>query len=250
MHQALPPPSHYEYSLPPLARTESTQKLPPSIWKASFAGGSLSYESSKKVQERGFSLMDQLEGWCSHEKAAVLIDLVLKVKPWVVVEIGVWGGKSLVPMAAALQFNGEGKIYGIDPWSNTASIEEVMHPDNKAFWGKVDHEAVFQRLSHKIDLFGMKGQIELWKMSSEEAPPIEDIDILHIDGNHSEKTSYADVTKWVPLVKKGGWIIFDDMSWYENGIFTTAKAVSWLDEHCIKIAQFNDQCLWGIWVKP
>ena len=78
----------------------------------------------------------------------------------------------------------------------------------------------------------------------------ESIDILHIDGNHSDYTSYIDVTKWVPLVNPGGWIIFDDMTWYENGQFTASRATRWLDEHCIKFAEFSDICAWGIWVKP
>jgi predicted O-methyltransferase YrrM len=202
------------------------------------------------TKKQAFGFMDQMEGWCSQEKGSLLIDLVQKVQPQKIVEIGVWGGKSLIPMAAVLRANGKGKIYGIDPWSNVASIEETMHPDNKAFWGWIDHEAVMQRLMHNIDAFGLGNQIELIRSTSEDADPITEIDILHVDGNHSEKTSYLDVTKWVPLVKSGGWIIFDDMSWYENGVFTTAKAVQWLNEHCIKIAEFNDICLWGIWVKP
>jgi len=62
-------------------------------------------------------------------------------------------------------------------------------------------------------------------------------------------TSYLDVTKWVPLVKSGGWIIFDDITWYENGQFTNARAVDWLNAHCKKFAEFQDNCVWGIWVK-
>jgi len=92
-------------------------------------------------------------------------------------------------------------------------------------------------------------QVELIPTTSEAAPRIPDIDILHVDGNHSEEISFSDVLKWVPLVKKGGFIIFDDMAWYENNRFTTEKAVSWLDEHCFKLAEFTDVCVWGIWVK-
>lgn len=218
------PPSHYEHYLEP--------------------------KYAAKIKQEALNAMAQVEGWCSQEKGSILIDLVYKVKPAVVVEIGVWGGRSLVPMAFALKANHKGMIYGIDPWSNEASIESVMNDANKAYWGVVDHEAVFFRLVQKIGDFNLQNQVVLIPATSEEAEPILNIDILHIDGNHSEKTSYFDVTKWVPLVKKGGWIIFDDMTWYENGVFTTAKAVEWLDKNCIKIAEFKDACVWGIWVKP
>lgn len=202
------------------------------------------------VKQHALACMDQLEGWCSREKGSILIDLVLKVKPEVIVEIGVWGGKSFVPMACVLKAYNKGKAYGIDPWSNQASIQYVQNDSNIAYWGKVDHEAVQQALVRKIYEFDLDKHVELIKSTSMDAPPIYNIDILHVDGNHSEETSYYDVMKWVPLVKKGGWIIFDDMTWYENGKFTTARAVEWLNTNCIKIAEFNDACIWGIWAKP
>jgi predicted O-methyltransferase YrrM len=206
---------------------------------------------SSKVHSQAFQWMAQLEGWCSDLKATTLMDLVLKTKPNVIVEIGVWGGKSLVPMACALKANGKGKIFGIDPWTNIASIEEVMEEANKNFWGQADHEWILRSLMQKIDQFNLREQIILIKSTSEDAAEIAGIDILHIDGNHSEKTSYFDVTKWVPLMNSGGWIIFDDMTWCEKGIFTTARAVDWLDKNCIKMAQFRDMyCDWGMWIKP
>lgn len=210
-----------------------------------------SRDFSDNVKRQAFEWMAQLEGWCSDIKATTLVDLVLKVRPSVVVEIGVWGGKSLVPMACALKANGEGTIFGIDPWSSFASVDEVKEEANRNFWARADHDLILRGLVYKIDQFGLNDQVVLIKSTSEDAPIIADIDILHIDGNHSEKASYTDVTKWVPLMKSGGWIIFDDMTWFENGTFTTAKAVKWLDENCTKIAQFKDiYCVWGIWVKP
>jgi Predicted O-methyltransferase len=203
-----------------------------------------------QVRKQALAYMDLLDGWCSKEKGSILVDLVLKTKPEIIVEIGVWGGKSLVPMAYALKVNGRGRIVGIDPWSNQASVEEVANPDNKAFWAHVNHTAVMNGLIEKMREFNLENEIELIRATSEEATPIEEIDILHVDGNHSDKTSYFDVVKWGPLVKKGGWIIFDDMTWYENGKYTTARAVEWLNMHCIKLAQFSDNCDWGIWVKP
>lgn len=203
-----------------------------------------------KIKQTAIKYMRQLDGWCSEEKAFILIDLILTTKPQKIVEIGVWGGKSLVPMAYALKTNKKGIVYGIDPWDNNASIQWMKDEANTAFWSQVDHEAILRRLIQKIDQFELGNHIELLKCTSEGAPPISDIDILHIDGNHSDETSYFDTTKWVPLVKSGGWIIFDDMTWSEEGFFTTARAVEWLNAHCIKYAQHNDICDWGIWRKP
>jgi predicted O-methyltransferase YrrM len=112
-------------------------------------------EQNAKIKEQAYEYMDQLVGWCSKEKAGVLIDLILKNRPKVIVEIGVWGGKSLIPMATALRANGLGKIYGIDPWDSAESIKEVMNESNLAHWSQADHRTVMYHLMSSIDRFGL-----------------------------------------------------------------------------------------------
>jgi predicted O-methyltransferase YrrM len=202
------------------------------------------------LKYRVHDYMEQLHGWCSCEKADFLIDLILRARPSIVLEIGVWGGKSLIPMACALKHNGHGLIYGIDPWEIQASVEWVMEDANRNFWEHANHEWVYQHLLQKLTQFDLHPHVSLNRNTSEKASPIEGIDLLHIDGNHSDPASYLDVTKWVPLVKSGGWIIFDDMTWFEKGVFTTSRASQWLDANCYKIAEFTDICTWGVWVKP
>lgn len=205
--------------------------------------------STAEFKKQAYWYMDQVHGWCSHQKASILVDLIKKTRPAKIVEIGVWAGKSLIPMAFTLKTLGSGKIYGIDPWKNTESMVGVQSEANLAYWQQVDHEAVYNGLKARIEEFGLQDQVELIRNASADAPEIADIDLLHIDGNHSEVTSILDVTKWAPLVRPGGWIIVDDISWYEAGHFTQAKSVEWLDERCDRIGTLSDVCTWGIWVK-
>lgn len=205
--------------------------------------------NTTQIKAEAIGMMSNCDGWCSAQKGVYLVDLVLKSKPECIVEIGVYGGKSLIPMARALKANKIGVAYGIDPWDPIESVKETMEEANRNFWQSVDHQLIKQRLIENICKFGLQEQIVLLQTTSEEANPIPEIGLLHIDGNHSEKTSYHDVTKWVPFVKKGGYIILDDMTWYEKGNFTTAKAAQWLDENCDKFAEFTDGCKWGVWVK-
>jgi predicted O-methyltransferase YrrM len=201
----------------------------------------------EQVKRNAFGAMDQLEGWCSKNKASLLVDLVFMLKPKTIVEIGVWGGKSLVPMAYALKVTESGVIYGIDPWSNTASADG-MDGVNYDWWSTVDHMYILRHLRMKIMEFGLEDQIELIRATSEFATPIHDIDILHVDGNHSEKAAMQDVNKWVPLVRKGGIIIFDDVTWATSTASNSA-AVKWLDEHCLRLVEFHEHCDWAIWIK-
>lgn len=214
-----PPPSYFEYNI----------EIP----------------SSEPVKRKAFDAMNQLEGWCTQQKASILIDLVMWKKPEKIVEIGVFGGKSLIPMAFALKECGnKGKIYGIDPWDSKASAEG-MDGVNYEWWSKLDHESIFLGLIAKTALFDLFDHVEYIRSRSENAPLFSDIDILHVDGNHGEAASYLDVTKYGPRVKKGGLIIFDDINWA-----TAEKAVDWLNKNCIPFAKFHDMCIWGIWVKP
>jgi len=51
-----------------------------------------------------------------------------------------------------------------------------------------------------------------------------EIDILHIDGNHEEISSCRDVELYVPKLKTGGYLWFDDANWKE-----TKKAINLIE---------------------
>jgi predicted O-methyltransferase YrrM len=209
---------------------------------------SYEYTISEKVameqtKTTAFEMMRQLEGWCTNLKASILIDLIYAIKPQTVVEVGVFGGKSFIPMAHALKQLGKGRAYGVDPWKHTASAVG-MEGVNLDYWEKLDHEMILNGLLAKINEFGLNDYISIIRASSEEAPVINNIDLIHIDGNHSEKTSLYDVKKWVPMVRKDGIVIFDDVDWP-----STAKAVAWLDRHCKRVALVQDANIYGIWIK-
>lgn len=198
---------------------------------------------SDATKETALKMMHQLEGWCTDTKASILIDYILMFRPEKIVEIGVWGGKSLVPMAYALKVNKQGKIYGIDPWSSKESVKG-QEGSNEKFWGTVDHVAVMRGLKKKLKEFQLEDHVKLVRKTSEDCPLIGSIDILHIDGNHSVEAALIDLNKWVPLVKRGGIIVFDDMYWAGR-----REPVDWLNENCVKMSEFTGTNRWGIWVK-
>ena len=203
------------------------------------------FQNTEWVKHKAYKAMDELEGWCSKEKAGIMIDFIRMIHAKTIVEIGVYGGKSLVPMAFAVEDVEGGKVYGIDPWSSAASVQ-WMDPINGAWWGNLDHMQVLKNLVFRIKKFNMEDKIQLIQATSQDAPLITNIDVLHIDGNHSDEASMIDVLKWVPQVRKGGLIFFDDITWSNGG-----KAVAWMDANCIRLVDFlGKENEWGIWVKP
>jgi Methyltransferase domain len=70
---------------------------------------------------------------------------------------------------------------------------------------------------------------------------VESIGLLHVDGNHSEALSMRDVTLYLPKVAPGGHIFFDDISWTENAVVTTHRALRYLLEHgCQEVDRTGD----------
>lgn len=214
-----PPPYHYEFQ------------------------SKFSYERRREVKEQSYHMMQQLQGWCSNTKAMLMMDLIFNHQPKVVVEVGIYGGKSLIPMANAVRAIGEGIVYGIDPWLTSESV--IGFDDNNAdWWGMLDHDDIMRGFYQKLNQFGLQNYVKVIRATSADAPLIYDIDLIHIDGNHSEDSALFDVQKWTPLVRTGGFIILDDLDWR-----TTGNAVKWLDENCHRITSFQDSNVWGLWVK-
>lgn len=196
-----------------------------------------------KAKERALKYLPQLEGWCTDYKASLLMDLIFSLQPEVVVEVGVFGGKSLIPIAVALKENEHGKIYGVDPWKAADSVVG-MEGEHYEYWNKIDYEAILKDLVRKIKKWKLINQVEIMRTTSKEAVIEEVIDLIHIDGNHSEESALFDVQTWIPRVREGGIIIFDDLDWH-----TTESAQQWLNENCTKLFEIQDSNVWGVWMK-
>jgi predicted O-methyltransferase YrrM len=155
--------------------------------------------------------------WCDLPKAQTLAAIVLALHPTRVVEIGVWLGGSLLPMLIAMRQissadpNYVGACIAIDPWSAQASIAGET-PTNVEWWGKVDHEAIYEAFCKRLDHHDVRRLCAIWRNPSDERTPPDPIDVLHIDGNHSDQ-AVRDVERFMPHVRVGGIAILDDVGW-------------------------------------
>lgn len=181
-------------------------------------------ELKAKIEE----LIPRIEGWCSVEKSLAMVADALAIDAKVYVELGVFAGRSLFPMALALGGNG-GMIYGIDPWKKEASLESSCGPVHDAWWEKLDYADIHEQCVKSLWRLNLESCIVLIRSQAHVCAPLfqTPIDLLHIDGNHSEETSVRDVQIWLPKVRSGGTIWFDDTDW-----LTTRKAVGLLTEAC------------------
>ena len=161
-----------------------------------------------------------IEGWCSEEKALSFIDLVLDVKPDVCVEVGVFGGSSLFPVATTLKFLNHGIIVAIDPWDKIECLkylDPLRDQHHLQWWGMVNMNYIYYSFKELLQKHGIEKYCQIIRETSEKAAPMVDtIDILYLDGNHSEVVSTQDVQLYLPKVRHGGFIWMNDTLWTDR----------------------------------
>lgn len=166
--------------------------------------------------------LTKITGWCPPAKAIDLATLVYSLRPDVIVELGVWGGRSLIPMTltcAALQ---RGHLIAIDPW-NPIESQKGYTGQNEEWWGKQDHELVYQQFIRHLDRLGLSDRVTVIRSPSDDVDPPE-CDVLHVDGQHAAQ-AIRDVERFAPKVRVGGVVVLDDLTWHNDGVAHVAMAV-------------------------
>ncbi len=169
--------------------------------------------------------LPNMDGWCSVEKGKVLAMIVLAMKPSLCVEIGVWGGRSALPVALALKQNNSGKLVAIDAWSPKASVEGYDEK-NADWWREQNHEIIYQKFLDLIHKNNVANFVSVARMKSDDYDLSKEIQYLHIDGQHTIQ-ALTDVERYAVKVSKHGICVMDDILWDGGGVI---KAVEKLKE--------------------
>ena len=181
------------------------------------------------------------DGWCWEEKAIKLAEVVWTLKPKLTVEVGVFGGKSFIPMAAVVahldQNDGKHKAIGIDAWEAAAALENNLGTDHEPFWkNQAMLDGVRARAIGRCDALASRAVhlVKGWSVDVIDDFDDEEIGVLGLDSNHSEETSLRDVKTWLKKVAIGGVLAFDDTSWPSQ-----RKAVEFLKSKCSTIWDYE-----------
>lgn len=183
-------------------------------------------------------------GLCGDIKGNVIKSLVIKTDAKLCVEIGVFKGSSLLYFAEALQTT-NGKVLGIDPYTIESFKNDIPDKNvsniiyNVLFKEQSVLDGIYLKLSKIIDENYLNNLITLVRDKSENYYTNidnESIDVLHIDGNHNEEFVTKDILCYLPLVKKGGYILMDDTTWV--GVKNSIN--KHLINHCVLFEEYDD----------
>lgn len=167
-------------------------------------------------------LNPKLPGWCEIPKALTLYNLVLATKPLTILEVGVFGGRSALPMMQACKRNGKGVVHCVDPWSPKSSEEGQVADVDRKWWGNLNHEIIYQGFVDQVKKNGLMPFCEIHRMKSSEFDGPSVIDVFHCDGNHGPD-ALSDTIKFSNRVPQGGYVILDDLNWTGGHVGKSAE---------------------------
>jgi len=167
-----------------------------------------------------------------------MAELIMRMAPAprVIVEIGVYGGGSLIPQAIALKALSSmmspdfaefascatgtaasdwgGQIYGIDPYSLEVIGEGLSESDTPLYWWKdQDLKCIREECLDWVEELGLRKFVTMILAESSQCVglfPKRNIDILQIDGSHNEASALYDVEQYAASVRDGGYVWMDD----------------------------------------
>lgn len=167
------------------------------------------------------------EGWCSLKKAHALASIIIATQPEKTVEIGVWYGKSLLPMAMAHQHIGKGVVYAVDPWMAENSIVGQQNQADVEWWKRQNiHDDAYTDFKSKVYQLGLQNVVIIERKASYDFDPPANIGLLSVDGNHGEQ-AINDIRRYAPNVKRGGFLVADDIEWTGGAV---GKAIALLPD--------------------
>jgi hypothetical protein len=186
-----------------------------------------------------------LPGWCTVEKGLRMAELARGAK--LCVELGVFGARGLVSLAAALREQGFGEAHGIDPYTVDAALEGKNAPANDEWWShNVDLGEIARIAQLGLERLGLTSWARIiWEKSQDVVSRYDDgsVDLLHQDSNHAEAVTCAEVALWTPKIRPGGYWVFDDTDWE-----TTKRAQRELEALGFKLIE--DHVSWKVYQKP
>jgi len=179
------------------------------------------------LYKRILAACNNLHGWCVPGKQVTLANLVLAIDAKLIVEIGVWGGQSLFPLAMAAASKGPCRVIGIDAWKASDSIQGQGDKDAEWWQNQEQHDVVYLSFMEHRAKLGLDSIISVIRKTSNEVEPPDNIDLLHIDGNHGPQ-ALIDTVRFAPKVRVGGFCVLDDLDWGGGNV---GKAAEWLKAH-------------------
>lgn len=174
--------------------------------------------------------------WTPHLHFAY--DLVALLKPALLVELGVDRGESYFAFCqSALENETATRCFGVDTWRGD---QHAGGYDETTFAQVSEHNRANYELSSALIRSDFDAALARFEQES--------IDVLHLDGLHTEDAVRHDIEAWLPKLRPGGILLLHDVDVRSKG-FGVWKV--WADlQQQGRSWTFHDGPGLGVWQKP
>jgi predicted O-methyltransferase YrrM len=153
-----------------------------------------------------------IDGWLTIDEAITLFELARSLpdeRP-LAVEIGCWQGKSSVCLASGLEGKRAPRLVCIDPFDASGDAASAATYENRKDALEATLRSTFEQ---NLSAAGLRSLVDVTPGYSHEHAPqfAAPIDLLFLDGDHSEAAVRRDYDDWAPKVRPGGYLVLHDV---------------------------------------
>lgn len=152
-----------------------------------------------------------IDGWLTVDEAITLYELAraLPHEHPLAVEIGCWQGKSSVCLATGLRHKNGPRLCCIDPFDASGDAESAGLYADRAGALTNPLRAVFEQ---NLSDAGVRDLVDVRQGYSQDFARSwrEPIDLLFLDGDHSDAAALRDFGDWAGHVRPGGYLVLHD----------------------------------------
>jgi predicted O-methyltransferase YrrM len=147
------------------------------------------------------------DGMQNRERMRFLFDSVRRFgerRSGIALEVGSYRGCSTVFLANACLHLGIDRIFAVDLFTGTPG------------WQR--HTDTFDDMAARMRRYGLDRAVEMIRSDSRTCDWHHEIDVLHLDADHSYEAVTADAAKYVPHLAERGLVVFDDYDRTHPGV--------------------------------
>jgi predicted O-methyltransferase YrrM len=160
----------------------------------------------------------RVPGWNSQNK--IFDRLVNETRPSVIIEVGTWLGASAIHMATAARNAGVScTIYCVDTWLGAEEFwTRFADTPERNLALKNGYPSVYYKFLSNVVEHGSQDTIVPIPNTSHIGSIIlkhmrVQADLIYVDGSHEYEDVKSDIKDYMPLLRKGGVMFGDDMTW-------------------------------------
>lgn len=190
------------------------------------------------------------QGW--HGRHPIFQELISKVKPKLIIEVGTWKGQSAINMAKIIKKNELNcKIYCVDTWLGALEFWDIYkHTKERNLNLKNGYPQIYYQFLSNVLHENLQDLIIPFPNTSSIASKYFKnnnikADLIYIDASHEEEDVYMDIKNYIKLLNPGGIIFGDD--WKGGAANGVKAAVSrFARENNSSLIVTNDNIFWQI----